>query len=115
MNRSFCSDRAARARAGVGGSVRRRGRYVHLLDEGGTRGAIEVDFLLRQGKRPIAIEAKAGRRFRPEMVKGLSAIDGLGGVKRRILVYGGKDSWTTDESVEVMSPARFIAEVSRGL
>ncbi|MCC6765719.1 MAG: ATP-binding protein [Deltaproteobacteria bacterium] len=105
----------------VAQTLRAMNDYVGLFDEWfywsshGSAGAVEVDFLLRQGKRLIAIEAKAGRRFRPDFLKGLAAIGDLGGVKRRILVYGGKDSWTTDERVEVMSVARFISEVARGL
>lgn len=75
---------------------------------------MEVDFLLRQGKRLVAIEAKAGRRFKPEMLKGLQAIGVLPGVKRRILVYGGGDSWQTEDGIEVMSAGQFVAEVARG-
>ena len=81
----------------------------------GSGGAVEVDFLLRQGRRWIALEAKAGRRFRVDMLKGLKAIADLPGVKRRILVYGGTDSWKTDEHIEVMSPRRFAETVGRGL
>jgi predicted AAA+ superfamily ATPase len=67
-----------------------------------------VDFVLRQGKRLIAVEAKAGERFKPEMLKGLKAIRELPGVRRRILVYGGRDTWTTDEGIEVLSPEAFV-------
>ena len=63
--------------------------------------------------RPI--EAKAGRRFKPEMLKGLRAIAALAGVRRRILVYGGTDSWRTDDAIEVMATPRFGAEVTSGL
>ena len=50
--------------------------------------AVEIDVLLRRGKRLIALEAKGGRRFRSDMLKGLAAIADLGGVERRLLVYG---------------------------
>jgi len=63
--------------------------------------------------RPI--EAKAGRRFKPEMLKGLRAIADLAGVRRRILVYGGTDSWRTDDAIDVLSAPRFAAAVTRGL
>lgn len=95
--------------------------YVGLFDDWsywsshGTAGTVEVDFLLRQGKRLVAIEAKAGRRFKPEMLKGLQAIGELPTVKRRLLVYGGKDSWQTDDRVEVMAVERFRGEIERGL
>jgi len=36
-------------------------------------------------------------------------------VTRRILVYGGQDSWRTDDGIEVMAASRFAAEVARGL
>jgi predicted AAA+ superfamily ATPase len=110
-------ERGALFEGWVAQTLRAMNDYVGLFDEWfywsshGTTGSIEVDFLLRQGKRLVAIEAKAGNRFRPEMVKGLSAVRDLAGVKRRILVYGGKDSWTTDDGVEVMSPVRFLTAV----
>lgn len=77
-------------------------------------GAIEVDFVLRQGRRLIAIEAKAGRRFKVDMLKGLQAIADLPGVKRRVLVYGGADSFTTDDGIEVVTPARFASLAAAG-
>jgi hypothetical protein len=43
---------------------------------------LEVDFLPRRGKRFVAIEAKAGTRFRAEDAKGLDAIADLHGVSR---------------------------------
>lgn len=64
----------------------------HYWSSHASGGAVEVDFLLRRGKRRVAIEAKAGGRFKPEMLKGLQAIGALPGVERRILVYGGADS-----------------------
>jgi hypothetical protein len=63
----------------------------------------------------IAVEAKGGRRFKPAMTKGLQAITALSGVERRILVYGGKDSWRTNDGVEVISAARFNDELAKGL
>jgi predicted AAA+ superfamily ATPase len=81
----------------------------------GSSGAVEVDFLLRQGKQLVALEAKASRRFKPEMLKGLQAAGDLPGVKRRILVYGGSDSWTTDDRIEVKSPAAFAALLDEGI
>ena len=49
------------------------------------------------------------------MLKGLRAIADLAGVRRRILVYGGTDSWRTDEAIDVMAVPRFAAEVTSGL
>lgn len=114
-------ERGALFEGWVAQTIRAMNDYVGLFDEWfywsahGGSSEVEVDFLLRREKRLIAIEAKAGRRFRPEMLKGLTAIAALAGIDRRILVYGGKDSWTTDDSVEVMSPTRFVAELAQGL
>lgn len=80
----------------------------------GSGGAVEVDFLLRRGKHLVAVEAKAGRRFKPEMVRGLQAIASLPDVKRRVLVYGGSESWTTDDRIEVKSTPAFAALVGEG-
>jgi len=105
----------------VAQTLRATNDYVGLFDDWsywsshGSNGTVEVDFLLRQGKRLVALEAKAGRRFKPEMLKGLRAIADLAGVRRRILVYGGTDSWRTDDAIDVMAVPRFGAEVTSGL
>jgi predicted AAA+ superfamily ATPase len=113
-------ERGALFEGWVAQTLRAMNDYVGLFDDWfywsshGTAGTVEVDFLLRQGKRLVALEAKAGRRFKPEMLKGLLAIGALSGVRRRILVYGGDDSWRTDDRIEVMSATRFAAEAARG-
>jgi uncharacterized protein len=63
---------------------------------------LEVDFLLRRGKRFVAIEAKSGTRFRAEDAKGLDAIADLHGVSRRLLVYSQSPRLTTPSGVEVV-------------
>ncbi len=114
-------ERGALFEGWVAQTLRAMNDYVGLFDDWwywsshGSAGTIEVDFLLRQGKRLVAVEAKAGRRFKPEMLKGLQAIAELAGVKRRILVHGGDDTWRTDDRIEVMSATRFAAEAARGL
>lgn len=107
-------ERGALFEGWVAQTLRAMDDYLGLFDEWfywsahGSAGTIEVDFVLRQGKRLIAVEAKAGERFKPEMLKGLKAIRELPGVRRRILVYGGRDTWTTDEGIEVLSPEAFV-------
>lgn len=114
-------ERGALFEGWVAQSLRAMNDYVGLFDDWhywsshGSRGTVEVDFLLRQGKRFVAIEAKAARRFKPEMLKGLQAINELPGVARRLLVHGGADSWRTDDRIEVMSAGRFTSEIERGL
>jgi uncharacterized protein len=112
-------ERGALFEGWVAQTLRAMNDYAGLFDDWsywsshGSGGGVEVDFLLRLGKRLVAIEAKAGRRFKPEMLKGLQAIDALPGLQRRVLVYGGNDSWSTG-AIEVMSAARFVTEVARG-
>lgn len=114
-------ERGALFEGWVAQSLRAMNDYVGLFDDWfywsshGSSSDMEVDFLLRRGKRLIAVEAKGSRRFKASMTKGLQAITALPGVERRILVYGGKDSWQTDDGVEVISAARFNDELAKGL
>lgn len=72
---------------------------------------IEVDFLLKGGRSYAAIEAKSGSRIRSEWLKGLRATVDLRGLRRRILVYGGKSSLVTDDGIEVLSVPDFLKEL----
>lgn len=69
---------------------------------------VEVDFLLTQGKNKIAIEAKSTDTIRPEYLKGLQAIAGLKGIRRRILVYCGQSRRTTPDGIEMLPFADFV-------
>jgi predicted AAA+ superfamily ATPase len=114
-------ERGALFEGWVAQTLRAMDDYLGLFDEWfywsahGSAGTVEVDFVLRQGKRLVAIEAKAGERFKPEMLKGLRAIGDLAGIRRRMLVYGGQDTFTTDEGIEVLSPDAFIRATSTAL
>ena len=66
----------------------------------------EVDFLLRRGAEFLAIEVKSRARYHTGMLPGLRAIAGLPGVVRRVLVYGGRRSFRTDDGIEVWPLAR---------
>jgi len=48
---------------------------------------MEVDFLLTRGSRHVAVEVKSGHRPSSSWVKGLKAIQGLPGLKRRLVVF----------------------------
>ncbi len=114
-------ERGALFEGWVAQSLRAMNDYTGLFDDWfywsahGSGGAVEVDFLLRRGKRLLAVEAKGGRRYKADLTKGLRAVAALPGMERRILVYGGKDSWRADDGIEVMSAARFNAELAKGL
>ena len=72
-----------------------------------------MDFLLRRGKRFVAIEAKAGTRFRPEDAKGLDAIAELKALSRRLLVYAQCPRLTTASGVEVLGFDALIETLHR--
>jgi predicted AAA+ superfamily ATPase len=76
--------------------------------------ATEVDFLLRRGRKLVAIEVKTSRRWKPELLKGLRAIEGLRGLERRILVYLGSESLQPERGIDVLPLAAFFRELERG-
>jgi predicted AAA+ superfamily ATPase len=61
----------------------------------------EVDFLLKRGREWLAIEAKSGTRLGPDELRGLRAIDGLRGLKRRVLVNQGPRRLVMKDGIEV--------------
>jgi len=73
----------------------------------------EVDFLLRFGKKFVAIEAKAGTGYSNALLSGLRAIEGLTGLERRILVYQGRTSGKTHDGIEIM-PLNAFLSAARG-
>ena len=66
----------------------------------------EVDFLLRRGGEFAAIEVKSQPRYHTGMLPGLRAVADLPGVVRRVLVYGGRRSFRTQDGIDVWSLAR---------
>jgi len=75
----------------------------------------EVDFLLRRGRELIAVEVKAARRWKPEHMKGLRAIEGLRGLTRRIVVYLGSERLRPEAGIEALPLDTFLTELRRGL
>jgi predicted AAA+ superfamily ATPase len=75
---------------------------------------VEVDFVLKAGKRLTAIEAKSGTRIRPDWFKGLQAIGEHPNVKRRVLVFGGRESLRTPDGIDVLCVADFLSELQSG-
>lgn len=77
-------------------------------------GSIEVDFVLKRGRELTAIEVKASDKFREDSCKGLRAFADLPAVKRRILVYTGKDRLRTRDHIEVLPIADFCEALHEG-
>lgn len=67
----------------------------------------EVDFVLRRGNELAAIEVKSQSRYHTGMLAGLRAIAELRLV-RRVLVYGGKRSFRTEDGIDVWSMDRLL-------
>ena len=68
---------------------------------------IEVDFLLQRQNEFVAVEVKAGRTFAETWCKGLRAVAGLKGLRRRLVVYPEGPSLQTADGIEVVPFARF--------
>ena len=75
---------------------------------------LEVDFLLQRGRELLAIEVKISPRLQPAQLAGLSAIGGLPGVVRRIMIYGGARRLKTPAGIEVWPLAGFLAALETG-
>jgi predicted AAA+ superfamily ATPase len=75
---------------------------------------VEVDFLLRRGRRFTAIEAKATRRIHDADLRGLRAIADLPAIRRRLLVYCGDRRLETTEGIEVLPVGAFLQELESG-
>ena len=66
----------------------------------------EVDFLLRRAGEFAAIEVKSQPRYHTGMLPGLRAVAELPGMVRRVLVYGGRRSFRTQDRIEVWTTGR---------
>jgi predicted AAA+ superfamily ATPase len=75
---------------------------------------LEVDFLVRAGKRLVAIEAKASSRLREDHLRGLRAISDLPAVARRLFVHLGSDRRRTSDGIDVLPALEFAAVVAAG-
>lgn len=75
----------------------------------------EVDFLLKKGSSFCAIEVKVATRVRKQDLKGLQAISGLKGLKRKILIYRGHEIQRIDKDIEILPIQVFCKALARGL
>lgn len=74
----------------------------------------EVDFLLRRGRRFVAVEVKASTRADAESLRGLRAIAGLAGLERRVLVHLGRAPRKTEDGIDVLPFSDFSALLASG-
>ena len=74
-----------------------------------------VDFLLRRNGEFIAIEVKSQPRYHTAMLPGLRAVAELPRIVRRLLVYGGKRSFRTQDGIDVLSIDRFQHELAENI
>jgi predicted AAA+ superfamily ATPase len=76
--------------------------------------SVEVDFLLQRGGEHLALEVKAGTRFSPAWLSGLTAIGDLPRLARRVLVYTGTRELRTPEGIEVWPLAKLLTALAEG-
>jgi predicted AAA+ superfamily ATPase len=76
--------------------------------------ATEVDFVLTRRRDRAALEVKATRTLRPTDLRGLRAIGELDGLRRRVLVYLGREALMTPDGIDVWPFARFADALAGG-
>ncbi len=92
-----------------------RGVYDDWAYWAPTEGAqVEVDFLLRRGKKFVAIEVKSSPRPREGDRAGLDAVAGLAGLERRILVYPKSSTLRLQGGIEVFGLEAFERLIATG-
>jgi predicted AAA+ superfamily ATPase len=74
----------------------------------------EVDFLVRRGDDYVAVEVKTAPRYSEPLGKGLRAIAGLRGLRRRILVYLGERRLRTADGIDILPLRAFLDELQAG-
>lgn len=89
-------------------------RYDSLGYWAPSAGGLEVDFVVRRGRRLTAVEAKAKQTLTPRDLAGLEAIGDLDGVGRRVVVFMGDRAFRTERGIEALPVADFLAEVESG-
>jgi predicted AAA+ superfamily ATPase len=92
-----------------------RGLYDELVYWAPAEAAkTEVDFVLRRGRRSVAIEVKASARAGPGELRGLRAIAGLAGLERRVLVHLGTARRRTEDGIDILPFSELAAELADG-
>lgn len=111
-------ERGALLEGWVHGVLRARHAYAGLYDElaywAPSQGGTEVDFLLKQERRFVAIEVKATTRPSAHHLGGLNAVADLSGLRRRILVHLGPRPFRTVDGIDCLPAAEFARTVAAG-
>lgn len=111
-------ERGALLEGWVHGVLRARHAYAGLYDDlaywAPAQGGTEVDFILKQGRRFVAIDAKATARPSARHLGGLKAIADLPGVRRRLLVHLGPRAFRTDDGVDCLPATEFARVIAAG-
>lgn len=92
---------------GYGVGVQYDGLFYWAPTEGGT----EVDFLVQRGNEFTAIEVKAKETLGSQDFKGLKAIGGLKGIRRRLVVFMGDRPFRTEDGIEALPIRNFLDEL----
>ena len=94
---------------GCGFGLQHDGMFYWAPAGGGT----EVDFLVRRGKEFTAVEVKAAESLDSRDFKGLRAIAGLKGLRRRLVVFMGERPLRTEDDIEALPVRDFLLELEQ--
>jgi predicted AAA+ superfamily ATPase len=72
---------------------------------------VEVDFVLRRGHDLVALEVRSGRKVFEADLRGLRAIAALPQVVRRIVVCRGDRRQKTQDGIDILPVAAFLAQL----
>lgn len=77
----------------------------------GKGSALEVDFVLRRGDDRVALEVRSGQKVFETDLRGLRAIQGLPGLRRRLVVCRGSRRQRTADGIDILPVASLVAEL----
>jgi predicted AAA+ superfamily ATPase len=101
----------------VAGLLRAYRDYRALFDDwgywaAGEGSSVEVDFVLRQGRDLVAIEARSGQKVFAADLRGLRAMAGMRPA-RRLVVCRAERRQATADGIEILPVTAFLRELER--